>query len=75
MLRTTAKTRFLRKFRKLSSVGRGEVFSYTRWLLTVEKQERLARLRDRASKDPMSGPYERRKNKSPLLIIQKWLSR
>lgn len=57
---------FLQEFRKLSPVGRGEVFKYTRWLLDLEGHERLARANDDESEDQVSDSYERTQNKSRL---------
>jgi len=66
MPKTTIKKQFLQEFKKLSPVGKGEVFKYTRWLLTLEGHERLARANDDKSEDQVNDSYGRRENKSRL---------
>ena len=65
---------FLRELRKLSPAGKGEVFMYARWLLDMEKRERLAALRDNMLDDQVHSLHESGKSKKPLPVIQKWLS-
>ena len=74
MSKKTMRDQFLREFRKLSPVGRGEVFKYAQWMLDIEKQERLAALRDNAFEDQVNDSHGVRINKRPLLAMQKWLS-
>ena len=74
MSKKTMRDQFLREFGKLSPAGRGEVFEYARWLLDIEKQERLAALRDNASEDRAHDSYESGRSRRPLLAMQKWLS-
>lgn len=71
MPKTIIENQFLRQFRKLSPVGRGEVFEYARWLLDVERQEGLSRLIDRESKSHTNDSCECRKRRRLILFFRK----
>ena len=73
MPKTRMKNQFLKEFRKLSPVGKGEVFKYARWSMNIEKQERLASLKGNASEGQANDSYENWRNKRPLLVMQRWL--
>ena len=74
MSKKTMRDQFLREFRKLSPAGRGEVFKYAQWMLDIEKQERMAVIRDNAFEDQVNDSHRNERNKRPLLAMQKWLS-
>ena len=73
MLKAKIQNQFLREYGKLSPVGRGEVFKYAQWMLDIEKQERMATLRDSAFEDQVNDSHRNGRNKRPLLVMQKWL--